>query len=300
MRGGSDNAESVSSADDDTRGLLASVEGSHQASGGRDDEEAGHDVEGGGGPSTRQALMTEEEEEELAYSAAHVTSILKPVAATMIMVILCIKTTQAGATSNPQVHLMHIARCPMTMLTRSTRCLRVGLDIFQRRHPEPLLGVPRGVIGQHGGTDGLSHLLSHLALSHHSPCPSPSSPMLLGFPLSSLSMPQLPVPTSEACVDLQGADFCLSPSPRSCAGKALINSFVILMVVLTMTFVFYLLYKYNCMKVPTACRQIPRLSFLASRLSSSSSSPSLLPAPPCSTGSSTLSHPSPSSPLTYL
>ena len=47
----------------------------------------------GGVASTEEDL---ELEEELAYSAAHVTSILKPVSVTMMLVVLIIKATQNG------------------------------------------------------------------------------------------------------------------------------------------------------------------------------------------------------------
>lgn len=49
-----------------------------------------------GGSLQRQELVEEDEElaEELAYTAAHVTSILKPVTLTMLLVVLIVKATE--------------------------------------------------------------------------------------------------------------------------------------------------------------------------------------------------------------
>jgi hypothetical protein len=51
----------------------------------------------GGNAATEEDL---ELEEELAYTAAHVTSVLKPVSVTMVLVVLIIKATQNGLLSD--------------------------------------------------------------------------------------------------------------------------------------------------------------------------------------------------------
>ena len=173
-------AESISSAEDDTRGLLAGTGGSEEmhAVGGRGGDDATISGAGGGvqdieasGGSQRDRQGSDESDEddtELAYTAAHVTSILKPVAVTMIMVILCMKITQDSIFAGGNIQ----------------------------------------------------------------------SPYLVYREDSSDSAEQLMT-------------------------KALVNSLVILVAVLTMTFVMYLLYKYNCIKFLITWLAISVASLLA-------------------------------------
>lgn len=88
-------SDTSSACEDDTRGLLANVALGNSMYNTQTSVECEHhacpDIERGrddGGSTAEEDL---EVEEELAYSAAHLTSILKPVTATMVLVILIIK-----------------------------------------------------------------------------------------------------------------------------------------------------------------------------------------------------------------